>query len=84
MFKYVNGDSVATRDFHNLTISYMNEIAKRPVDQRPRADINIYTTLSSPLLTDTLVPSYNSKQKLFNITTDNCFASDKLCPSFQH
>ncbi|MGZ3722378.1 MAG: hypothetical protein ACXVA9_05580, partial [Bdellovibrionales bacterium] len=80
---FVRGEEELTASFHDLTKSYINKIDQEPAAEQPYADINIFRTIKSPLLTDTLIMSYTNKLRIFNITTDYCFASDKPCSSFE-
>lgn len=70
----------ATKDFEQATLDYIRQAESRPPALRPRADVNMGVTLTS-LLSDNLLPSFNSEIQQFRQSTQSCFVSK--CEDFK-
>ena len=84
MIAFVGGELRAIQDFNKLTKSYIEDVvAKLPEEDRPRADVNISLSITEPLLSDHLVPSFKYHVDKFNRSTGLCFVLDTKCSAFQ-
>ncbi|MBX3021151.1 MAG: hypothetical protein KF799_05685 [Bdellovibrionales bacterium] len=79
--KFVQTEIQGIRAFHSATDNYITQIQKRPVNQRPRFDMNMFESFTSPLLDPNIVSTWNSKIQRFNQTTANCYTAN--CPIFE-
>lgn len=81
---FVREDLRSIQDFLKFTKTYVKDVVENlPPEKRPRVDVGYKLTITEPMLSDYLVPSYEATVNNFNQKTGYCFASDTKCPAFQ-
>lgn len=78
---FVQAETTAVRKFNEVALKYAQEVGRRPVETRPRADVTLDISITSPMLTTELLDSWEAKQKDFQRQTQNCFV--RLCEDFK-
>jgi hypothetical protein len=82
MREWIGGELNSVRNYHEATIAYLNQVVKRPVEDRPRIDFNGAISITSPLLSDSVVNDFTKRVSDFNAVTGNCFVQTS-CPDFR-
>lgn len=78
---FVRTETAAVRTFNAFTRDYANEAGLRPIATRPRADITVDISITSPMLTPELLDSWEADQKSFQRETHSCYV--QACEDFR-
>jgi hypothetical protein len=79
---FVRGEMSGIAEAQKVILNYAAQVGQRPPQDRPRADVNLYLTIQTPI-SDTVLPRYTSALHVFNRNTQNCFVSATTCADFQ-